>query len=384
LHGHPLLVRTFTDASEAIVAMGSTDVAVVVSDFRMPAMNGVELLTRAAELQPSASRILLTGYADLQTAMEAINRGAVSRFLTKPWTEGEFEDTILEQAALSTLDRLLAALPSFQTQVLALRDAAAIDDALVCFVRETAGLGIQIANGEAAENVFVEAAGRAVTLAMAPSHIAVFRSAKLLGRLRDLLAIAARSALLAASGRLLEQELVRLSDVDGLSGVLNRRAFDRELVREVDRARRYSSQLSLMLIDIDRFKSINDTFGHQVGDSVIKALGQVLRDITRSTDVAARYGGDEFSVILPGLDQPQAAGAARRIRKAVASMPPPAEGSGRLTLSIGVATWAAGVDVAALLGLADQGVYRVKEAGRDGVAFSGTDEIMRDPPEEAS
>ena len=162
LRGQPVQVRTYTDVGEALAVPGSADAD----------LNGIEFLTRTAELHPNPSRVFLTGNTDFQTAIEAINRGAVSRFLTKPWKDGEFADTILEQAATSTLDRLLAALPSFQTRTLALRDPSAVVDPLGSFVHATAGLeiGIEIvsephsADYVAVETVTVAAGGSTVVL----------------------------------------------------------------------------------------------------------------------------------------------------------------------------------------------------------------------------
>jgi diguanylate cyclase (GGDEF)-like protein len=225
----------------------------------------------------------------------------------------------------------------------------------------------------------VEAGGRETRFALSPAHLTVFRDEKLRARLRDLVAIVARSSLLVASQRTLEAELRRISDTDGLSGVFTRRALDRELKREVDRSTRYHSSLCLLLIDIDRFKQINDTAGHQAGDAVIAGIGRILREVTRSTDVAARYGGDEFCLALPGIDIDRSLQFAARLREAAARLTVPGLSDTRVTLSIGIGAWEHGLDAAGLLGRADSAVYRVKESGRDGAAAHGSERVVRNP-----
>jgi diguanylate cyclase (GGDEF)-like protein len=381
LHGDPVQIVTFTDPGEALAALAQREAAVVVSDLRMPAMSGVQFLERAAEIQPASSRILLTGHADLGAAIGAINHGAIARLLTKPWDELELRSAVLEEAARSTTDRLVSALPAFLVSTISLASATEIAAALRSLLRDTAGLQVEVVEelaggdrGVRPEIVEVTHGETTVRLALSPSHVAVFAGPGRLQRLRDLLVIATRATLLADARRALEAELAELANVDGLSGVLNRRAFDAELRREVARASRYGSPLAMLLIDIDRFKGINDTYGHQAGDTVISEIGRVLRSATRSSDVVGRYGGDEFAVILTGPGPDQAMTAAHRIGVETARIP--LTGT-TVTLSIGGAAWQPGMDTAGLLADADEAVYRVKESGRDGVALAGSPEVHR-------
>jgi len=382
----PLALHTFTDPQEALAFLAGTPVAVVVSDFRMPAMNGVTFLRKAADIQPEASRILLTGYADLQTTIDAINQGSIARFLAKPWEETELTNAVLDEAAASTLDRFLGALPLFQTQALGLADPESIRGALDRFLRESVGLSLADTTGSvvtAADEAGVVVSGEGTTLmvALSPSHRILFHTHRSQKRLRDLIEIAGRTCLLAQSARRLQASLLRLSEVDELSGVNNRRAFDSELAREVDRAERYGSALSLLLIDIDNFKHFNDTFGHQTGDEIIKGIGLLMRELTRTTDIAARFGGDEFCLIAPGLDGAQAVALARRVNLAARNIRVATDETVRVTLSVGVAEWKKGLDAAGLLSHADAAVYRVKESGRDGIAEHGGDSIVRQQTE---
>lgn len=164
-----------------------------------------------------------------------------------------------------------------------------------------------------------------------------------------------------------DEALQSLADTDPLTWLYNRRHFDRRLEAEADRALRSQHLLALLLMDLDRFKGINDRFGHRVGDQVLKAVAGAIKVAIRRYDVPTRYGGDEFAVILPEADTEAAATVARRVLQAVASaqLPPALAMSGeRIGLSIGVATFprpAAGT--AALIESADGAMYRAKADG---------------------
>jgi diguanylate cyclase (GGDEF)-like protein len=154
---------------------------------------------------------------------------------------------------------------------------------------------------------------------------------------------------------------------DDLTGLYNRRHLDERLEREVQMARRNGDQVSLVLLDLDHLKRINDTFGHPVGDAVLRHVGATLREVVRTVDVCARYGGEEFAVILPYTDLEEALLTAERIRAALSDMPLPPVG--RVTASLGVATFPEiASDVASLVEEADRALYAAKRAGRNRVA----------------
>ena len=168
----------------------------------------------------------------------------------------------------------------------------------------------------------------------------------------------------------LAQRLRELSMIDGLTRLLNRRTVHQRLAEEWERARRYGSTLSILLCDLDYFKSVNDTYGHLAGDAVLVAVADVLRLHARTADVIGRYGGEEFLLLLPSTDLGNACRAARRLIDALAKHPVPA-GDGRslsITTSVGVASISELPDEAtpdALLALADQRLYRAKAEGRN-------------------
>jgi two-component system, cell cycle response regulator len=165
--------------------------------------------------------------------------------------------------------------------------------------------------------------------------------------------------------------LEALAHTDALTQVLNRRALSLRLAAEIDRAKRYDSVVTLLMIDIDHFKRVNDTHGHLVGDDVLRTIASVLRHEVRSADVVARYGGEEFVVVLPETDHAGAIVFAERIRERI-ERETFGEENGvhlRLTTSIGVAAFpASGVDRAEeLLARADAALYRAKAEGRNRV-----------------
>src|SRR4051812_11372448 len=162
-----------------------------------------------------------------------------------------------------------------------------------------------------------------------------------------------------------EHELEAMAYYDELTGVANRRFAVRQLHALVSRARRHDQELSVILLDADRFKSLNDRHGHGAGDDVLRGLAARLRSRMREEDVVARFGGEEFLVILPDTGATGAATAAEDLREAVAAQP---FDVGRfalpLTVSAGWATWG-GEPLERLIARADRGLYAAKESGRD-------------------
>jgi diguanylate cyclase (GGDEF)-like protein len=165
-----------------------------------------------------------------------------------------------------------------------------------------------------------------------------------------------------------------LATVDSLTGLYLRDTFFRRLQEEHARARRYDGAYVLLMIDLDGFKGINDREGHLAGDRYLRAAGAAIRSRLRAADLACRYGGDEFCVLLPETDLDGAAPIAERLRAAIADLVVDLDaGSVRTTCSIGAAAHPdhAGGDVRALLLRADQALYQAKRAGRDRVAAYG-------------
>jgi diguanylate cyclase (GGDEF)-like protein len=164
-------------------------------------------------------------------------------------------------------------------------------------------------------------------------------------------------------------ELARASRRDALTGLPNRRAFDEEVARGVARAARDGSPLAVVVLDVDRFKAVNDTHGHAVGDVVLREIAARAAAAVRGGDLVARVGGEEFALLLHGADLPGALELAERVRAAVASTPIPS-GAGPLavTASLGCAVLAPGEAAEAVLARADARLYEAKRGGRDRVS----------------
>jgi diguanylate cyclase (GGDEF)-like protein/putative nucleotidyltransferase with HDIG domain/PAS domain S-box-containing protein len=160
--------------------------------------------------------------------------------------------------------------------------------------------------------------------------------------------------------------LTALSVTDGLTGLYNHRALQERLARECERTQRYKAPLSLILLDVDKFKTYNDTFGHPEGDVVLKAVAQMLQECARETDTVCRYGGDEFVIILPDTETQGAVEAAERLRVAIEAYPWPLR---PVTGSFGATTLHAGLTSAQeLIAQADRALYAGKARGRNRVA----------------
>lgn len=169
------------------------------------------------------------------------------------------------------------------------------------------------------------------------------------------------------------RRLRRLVAIDALTGIANRRHFDRSLEREVRRARREGRPLSLIFLDLDEFKRYNDTYGHPSGDDVLRKVAQTLNEtFRRGGDFVARYGGEEFAVVLPDVDARRAALYAERLRRRIwrLAIPYGAGPNDRLTLSGGVATIGPPLNASPeqLLHAADKALYRAKCLGRNQIA----------------
>lgn len=168
---------------------------------------------------------------------------------------------------------------------------------------------------------------------------------------------------------LTHEKVERLSIADGLTGLFNRRFLIERLEDEFSKALRYEAPLSILIMDVDFFKLVNDTFGHLVGDNALIAVAQTLRQSVRESDVVGRYGGEEFMVLLPHTDIEKALAVAEKVRLALSEMFVPGMGEQRLTISIGAAGFPdmrVG-SVQELMSKADEALYRAKVGGRNQV-----------------
>ncbi len=175
--------------------------------------------------------------------------------------------------------------------------------------------------------------------------------------------------------KFMEGELAKLATHDPLTGVYNRRELEQQLGHELDRAERYDRPLSILWLDLDHFKNINDTLGHRAGDEVLRAICQMLEQNVRKADYVARYGGEEIIVVLPEMDPQGAAEMAERLRQVIAEREIPLNDGrqARITASIGVASHPLhGSNMDQLLASADAAMYQAKRNGRNRVCVGAT------------
>ncbi len=179
-----------------------------------------------------------------------------------------------------------------------------------------------------------------------------------------LLSLIAGQAAATIQRLLLYDEMRRLAITDDLTSIYNRRHFLERLQSEIDRARRYTIDFSVLFIDIDNFKELNDSYGHQIGDRILAELATILKHWARSSDIVARYGGEEFVVLLPMTDKPRAGRAAERLRTRVQRHT--FYRRKKLTVSVGVASFPSdGETIEQILGRVDEALYMAKKTGRN-------------------
>ena len=295
------------------------EVACVLADLRMPGLPGAELLSRVAQIRPQCRLAVVTGYPESDDLISAINAGHLHYVITKPWRLHDL---------LQVVDQLLH---TFRLE----RD----NERLVTELR--------VANQQLREHERVlvaqlESRGREIT---------------------------------AAAEQLVQMgvQLDALTLRDSLTGLYTHRAFQERLREECARALRYGQPMSLLIVDIDGFATVNYDLGYQIGDDILRRVASVLQDgdapdRARTSDVVARYSGEEFVLLLPESDKPTALAKAARLRDAVAAAELP--GGRRLSVSIGVAALPDdAADPEGLLTAAEAAVRGAKRGGPGRVHF---------------
>ncbi|MHA1879737.1 MAG: diguanylate cyclase [Candidatus Heimdallarchaeota archaeon] len=272
-------VWTASSGFEAINMMKDVDFSIVITDIRMPKMDGVEITQKFKEVNSDTTVIAITGYSSVQSAMALLKEGAYD-YITKPVDINE----------------------------------------------------VRIIVKRAAERY------------------------RLLNEVK-------------------EKEIYKqLAITDGLTEVYNRHYFNQTLPRELERARRYNIPLSFLMVDIDYFKKFNDTQGHLAGDWALKRVSQAIIGSIRTPDMVFRYGGEEFAVVLPETNKPDAIAVAERIRANVSLTRFPDSGmmsSQQLTVSIGACTFPVDAqNLEEVIDNADKHLYSAKRLGRDRICFS--------------
>ena len=315
-------VFSSTSPQEALVLLEDHDFHVILSDQRMPDMAGTEFLAQSLERQPSAIRILITGYSDIDAVIDAINKGSIHRFIKKPWRK---EELIRE---IHTTEKLLTLMLENRQMVKALKKA----------------------------NDQLERQKELLAKDLDDRTKDLYRANEELKKLNE--------------------QLKGQSLRDGLTNLYNHKAFQQRLREEVYRSLRNNDKLSLIFIDVDHFKNFNDVHGHQAGDDLLRLIAALLASSSRShnahvrgSDVVARYGGEEFALILPETPLEGAKIKAQRIRKAIEEQKVEGMESQplkKITVSVGISTLPDDAETPeTLIEHADQAMYAAKHSGRN-------------------
>lgn len=357
--------------AEAVAAMTQGPVSLALIDLMLPDMPGLEVMGRIKAVSPLTEVIILTGHASMDTAIEAADQGAYS-YVLKPYQMDELLQKIRqgverqqaqeEITRLASFPRLLPSPvielertgevtytnPASERVFPDLKEQGLVHPLLHGLTELIAGLR----QGNCQEEITLEADVGEATYEL---HVSCIRGIDLI-RIYVLDITRRKHA---------EQEIRLLATTDSLTGIANRREFARMLEYEMERARRYGMPLSLAMYDLDHFKDVNDGYGHDTGDMVLQTVTSVVKQNIRAVDAPARWGGEEFMVLMPQSDLAAAKSAAEKLRLAIAR-----HRFGKvknITVSFGVTEFVARDDSNSLLKRVDDALYLAKQRGRNRV-----------------
>lgn len=360
------------NGAEAIAAAEREVFSLALIDLMLPDLPGLEVMARIKAIAPLTEAIILTGHASMDTAIKATGQGAFA-YLLKPYQMDEL------------LEKIGHAVERQQAREEILR-LATFPRLLPSPVIELDPAGVVTYLNPAAERLFPE------LKAMGQSHpllhdgsgtlIAALWQGRQPGEAVHEAKVGEATYELHISyvqevgliriyvlditqRKRSEEEIYLLATTDSLTGIANRRQFSTILAGEVDRAKRYGTPMSLAMYDIDYFKRVNDTFGHDVGDAVLQALTGLVKENIRTNDVLGRWGGEEFMVLMPQSDLAAARDASEKLRLVIAGHS--FDKLDKLTVSFGVAAFEPQDDLNSLLKRVDDALYRAKAQGRNRV-----------------
>lgn len=252
-----------SDTNDAYKILSDNTISVIIADIMMPGINGIEFLEKAQKDHPLTSRIMLSGNPQLETAVNALNRGRIIKYLIKPCNKNDLVEAIQEGVSRNN---------------------------------EITKLLIKV-------------------------------------------------------------------NIDGLTNLYNKSFIENKLEEEVNRAKRYKQELTILMLDIDHFKAVNDTYGHLTGDEVLMGVANCLQNSVRATDFLGRYGGEEFLIVFPQTGAGTALKAAERFRRNVSELKF-THRSIKVTISGGLKQYS-GEDTHLFLNKTDQLLYEAKNSGRN-------------------
>jgi diguanylate cyclase (GGDEF)-like protein len=369
------------DGVEAIAEAQQVIFSLALIDLMLPDIPGLEVMTHIKSISPLTEVIILTGHASMDTAIEATAQGAFS-YVLKPYQMDE-----LLQKIGHAVERMQA-----QEEILRLASFPRLHPNPVI---ELAPAGELTYLNPAAETLFPELS------AMGLSHPLLHGAVEMISALRhrkqqgesiyetqlgeatyelhlsyvqdvNLIRIYVMDI---TQRKRTEEEIHLLATTDSLTGIANRREFTAILTREVERAKRYGVPMSLAMYDLDHFKRVNDAFGHDVGDYVLQTVTNLVKANIRATDVVARWGGEEFMVLMPHSDIQAARSVAEKLRLAIADNR--FDKVNKLTVSFGVVVFEPQDDLNSLLKRVDDALYQGKEQGRNRVEILVSEVLSR-------
>ncbi len=387
------------DGDAALEILESRPVDAFVTDMLMPGCHGIELIQQAKAIRPHCDIIVMTAYPAEFPYIAVVEAGA-SDFIIKPYPMEEIcarllsrfreqgrreKETIHEVESTQSdsgngqSDRYVLLFENNMNGMVVVRNSdRKIEDVNQAFCEWYGGdrtmlLGhpiMGLVSENHSERLEVGLDVIATTGRGALAGLALQRSDATVGQVdisisfvehnnEGLFLLACRDV---TEQHHVQDRLIELANMDDLTGLLNRRVFNGRLASAMEWADQGSGPLSIALIDLDEFKHCNDTYGHQVGDTVLRQAGESIRKHIRNSDEGFRYGGDEFALVLRGADATVAARAAERIQNAFKEHP-----CYGVTMSIGIAQYRSGCSLTGLLREADAAMYAAKSSGRNAI-----------------
>ena len=368
-----------TGGAEAIAAVEREKFSLVLIDLMLPDMPGLDVMERIKAISPLTEAIILTGNASLDSAIEATGQGAFS-YLLKPYQMDDLLRNIrhgVERQQAQEEIRRLASFPRLTPiPEIEVNSSGEVTYANPAAEKLFPDLNKSFLNSRPWSHPFLNGLSEFNELWLNEKQTDMISEVKIgseTGQATyelhthyiqelDLIRI---YALDITKRKMAEEEIHLLATTDSLTGIANRREFTAILAREVARVQRYGKPMSLTMYDLDYFKRVNDTFGHDVGDYVLQAVTGLVQESIRSADVVARWGGEEFMLLMPETDMQAARIASEKLRQAIAGHH--FTQVGKLTASFGIAEFEPPDDLNSLLKRADDALYQAKDKGRNRV-----------------
>lgn len=395
---HVGVVYKEQSATKALEIIKSKQIDILILDIRMPGMSGSDLLNTLKSFNPSVipSCVLITAFADHEELASALNTGLVDRFLGKPWNNSELVFIVQELLKKRERDAYQRNVElELQQRNMQLSRLLTLVDRCVLYTRTDI-------NGKIIEvsSAFSHWLGYSANELLGCTHRVIRHpntSKTLINSMYSTLANgdgwSGEVAIVSKQGEIFWVEMVieserdtshqitnfmgfynnitdkkrieKLSNCDILTGIANRRKFEAEIDIKAGQCRRHGETFSIILLDIDHFKEINDTYGHQTGDAVLVEIAQLINENLRNTDLVARWGGEEFIILCHNSDISSALQLADKIRIGIAKHK--FTFVQRVTASFGVASYKNDENLTSLFKRADEYLYKAKNSGRNRV-----------------